>query len=574
MRFKDILISAGLSLVLGICAFSAIGANKSQKVSADPEETKTITFDNFEGLLELSWPNDTCDFTSEGYAFKGRGIDTDKSNVYGYDTGTGFSFRGFSSYLNSVTKIPGNIVSVTLYTFSCQKISVNYSVSCSTTSRNGQIVDNSTSYTLAGGQNHTFVNSVSGASYFNVFCDNYNEYNNQPPGCVDKIVVEYVPVAEDYKLFVVDEHVTSDNTSGDGWSYDPDTNTLNLNNFTFDDDTPSKHSFTYQGNSFDNVEHVILYYGDNETFTINVTGNNNIYLPKDGWTTYGIAVCANLVIKGDGELNIVANHDYYTWAFFSFFHHYYRFTETVKITTRSIVTYGCYVNQQNSIQSYFYFGEDVTLDMTAVSRNVLPIRPAFSSYHYELGADFGLWEDEAGTQGRALFKGSEPLPLDYNDGLYRRLRYPYSYNHDHDWKYVANGNEITATCEGGEEPCEITEGLTLTLKAPIGDMQYDGNARVATFEAGYNAEAFPDAQNKIKYYKDDAEVNSCVNVGKYTAKVTFGDATASVDFEIVGAKVEDPNNPDVTVEVDDETVPNNIELRVDIRNDVKEKDIE
>ena len=158
MKFKNILISAGLSLVLGICTFSAIGANKSQKVSADPEETKTITFDNFEGLLELSWPNDTCDFTSEGYAFKGRGIDTDKSNVYGYDTGTGFSFRGFSSYLNSVTKIPGNIVSVTLYTFSCQKISVNYSVSCSTTSQNGQVVDNSTSYTLAGGQNHKFQN--------------------------------------------------------------------------------------------------------------------------------------------------------------------------------------------------------------------------------------------------------------------------------------------------------------------------------------------------------------------------------------------------------------------------------
>lgn len=570
MKFKNILISAGLSLVLGICTFSAIGANKSQKVSADPEETKTITFDNFEGLLELSWPNDTCDFTSEGYAFKGRGIDTDKSNVYGYDTGTGFSFRGFSSYLNSVTKIPGNIVSVTLYTFSCQKISVNYSVSCSTTSQNGQVVDNSTSYTLAGGQNHTFVNSVSGASYFNVFCDNYNEYGTQPPGCVDKIVVTYVPVPEDYKLFVVNEHVTSDHTSGDGWSYDPSTNTLNLNNFTFDDDTPSKHSFTYQGNSFDNVEHVILYYGDNETFTINATGVNNIYLPKDGWTTYGIAVCANLVIKGDGELNIVANHDYYTWAFFSFFHHYYRFTETVKITTRSIVTYGCYVNQQNSIQSYFYFGEDVTLDMTAVSRNVLPIRPAFSSYHYELGADFGLWEDEAGTQGRALFKGGEPLPLDYNDGLYRRLRYPYSYNHDHDWDYIADGNKITATCNGGTDPCEITEGLTLTLNAPT-DLEFSNTKKVATFEPGYNKEAFPNPQ--IKYYKDGSEVTECVNVGKYTAKVTFGEATASVDFEIVGAKITDPENPDVTVEIDDEPVPDNVELRVEVRTDVAEKDI-
>ncbi len=374
-----------------------------------------------------------------------------------------------------------------------------------------------------------------------------------------------------YKLYVGDEEVTSDHTSGDGWSYDPSTTTLTLDNYTFDSATAPKHSFTYNGESFDNVEHVILYYGDSDMFTINAKGVNNINLPE-AWAIYGIAVCSNLTIKGDGELNIIANHDYYTWAFYSFCHAYFEFTETVKITTRSIVAYGHYANQtlEASIQCYFYFGKDVTLDMIAVSRNVLPIRPAFNRYHYKLEADFGLWTDEAGTEGRTLFKGNEPLPQDYNDGLYRRLRYPYSYNHDHDWSYTADGNKITATCSGGTDPCEITEGLTLTLNAPT-DLEFSNTKKVATFESGYNKEAFPNPQ--IKYYKDGSEVTECINVGKYTAKVTFGEATASVDFEIVGAEVTDPNNPDVTVEVDDEVIPDNIELRVEVRTDVAEKDI-
>ena len=49
-------------------------------------------------------------------------------------------------------------------------------------------------------------------------------------------------------------------------------------------------------------------------------------------------------------------------------------------------------------------------------------------------------------------------------------------------------NKITATCNGGTDPCEITEGLTLTLNAPT-DLEFSNTAKVATFESGYNKEA-------------------------------------------------------------------------------------
>lgn len=140
--------------------------------------------------------------------------------------------------------------------------------------------------------------------------------------------------------------------------------------------------------------------------------------------------------------------------------------------------------------------------------------------------------------------------------------------HEHNWSYTASGATITAKCNAAD--CTITEGLTLTLKAPTGDIHYDGNAKAATLQEGYSAEAFPNPE--IKYFKDNAEVNECVNVGKYTAKVTFANATASVDFEIVGKTMNDLDEPSTKIQIDDAVVADNIELRVEVRTDVVQKD--
>ena len=104
--------------------------------------------------------------------------------------------------------------------------------------------------------------------------------------------------------------------------------------------------------------------------------------------------------------------------------------------------------------------------------------------------------------------------------------------HTHDFTYSATGATITATCT---DNCDIADGLTLTISAPT-ELTYDGSAKAASLSTGYNTTAFPD-EYTIKYYQGASEVEAA-NVkaaGDYTAKVTVGDATASVDFIIVKA---------------------------------------
>ena len=104
--------------------------------------------------------------------------------------------------------------------------------------------------------------------------------------------------------------------------------------------------------------------------------------------------------------------------------------------------------------------------------------------------------------------------------------------HIHSFTYTATGATITAACTAG---CDITEGLALTISAPT-ELTYDGSAKAATLSTGYNTTAFP-GEYMIKYYKGANEIEAA-NVkaaGDYTAKVTVGEATASVDFTIAKA---------------------------------------
>lgn len=106
------------------------------------------------------------------------------------------------------------------------------------------------------------------------------------------------------------------------------------------------------------------------------------------------------------------------------------------------------------------------------------------------------------------------------------------YEHIHNFTYEDFDNQIMAKCT---ELCNITEGLVLTLKAPS-DLEYDGKAKAITFEEDYSKVAFDNIV--VKYYKNDIEVEAAIDLGTYVTKVTFGDATAEIEFEIVkGAPV-------------------------------------
>ena len=100
--------------------------------------------------------------------------------------------------------------------------------------------------------------------------------------------------------------------------------------------------------------------------------------------------------------------------------------------------------------------------------------------------------------------------------------------HAHSWNYTADGNTITASCTNG---CDITEGLTMTISAPT-SLEYDGNPKEATLSTNYNTTAFPDTYT-IEYYSGTTKLSGAPsNKGSYTAKVTAGNATASVEFTI------------------------------------------
>ncbi|MBQ7147356.1 MAG: hypothetical protein IJR96_01255 [Pseudobutyrivibrio sp.] len=118
--------------------------------------------------------------------------------------------------------------------------------------------------------------------------------------------VEYVIVvtdAESYNLWVGTTQVTSDTTSGSGWSYDHSTTTLTLNGFTFNS------SIGHSGTSARgyNTSGGIYYNGTSATLKINLVGNNTIkvggYQATAPYGT-GIYSAGNLKILGTGKLTI------------------------------------------------------------------------------------------------------------------------------------------------------------------------------------------------------------------------------------------------------------------------------
>ena len=97
--------------------------------------------------------------------------------------------------------------------------------------------------------------------------------------------------ASDYGLVVDDANVTSDRTSGDGWSYNPTTNTLTLTNYNYSQD--GWRYGDYSGG---------IYCLSN--LTIKLIGNNSVnntysYQFND---SCGIYVSGRLTITGDGSL--------------------------------------------------------------------------------------------------------------------------------------------------------------------------------------------------------------------------------------------------------------------------------
>ncbi|MED9969502.1 MAG: right-handed parallel beta-helix repeat-containing protein, partial [Ruminococcus sp.] len=107
-------------------------------------------------------------------------------------------------------------------------------------------------------------------------------------------VVPFTTSAAENGLYVNNVYANT-TTSGNGWSFDTQTNTLTLENYNF--------SGVGSAPPYDST--VIMYYPQNGTLTINLKGTNTIVQGNGtNRTWWGIYCRSDLVITGDGTLNI------------------------------------------------------------------------------------------------------------------------------------------------------------------------------------------------------------------------------------------------------------------------------
>ncbi len=107
--------------------------------------------------------------------------------------------------------------------------------------------------------------------------------------------------------------------------------------------------------------------------------------------------------------------------------------------------------------------------------------------------------------------------------------------HTHDYIYTANDNVITATCSNKEGFCPDTNGGTLTISAPA-ELYTDGTI---SREPVIDNQLVEVADYTVTYSTADGTAPK--TPGTYTASVTLGGATASVEFTLLNyvAKVTD-----------------------------------
>ena len=119
--------------------------------------------------------------------------------------------------------------------------------------------------------------------------------------------------------------------------------------------------------------------------------------------------------------------------------------------------------------------------------------------------------------------------------------------HEHDWSYTlgSDGTAISAVCGNADGLCGNTNGGSVTIAPPSGELIYDGSAKAAKLTTtGWTAADV----GEIVYQKDGSALSAVpVDAGTYTASITLGEgnkaATASVKYTIQRA---DPKASDFT----------------------------
>ena len=231
--------------------------------------------------------------------------------------------------------------------------------------------------------------------------------------------------------------------------------------------------------------------------------------------------------------------------------------DDISITGGTVIASG----EENGISAGWYGENDtITIDENVISVTISSSGKAISGKLLNKLSGKG-WTNVAGTEGETTIEA-----VNEAQEVAETLKKIYFSSHEHNFTYTANGATITATCkangcslppttEGGSDHVAklILVKPTLTTYGQSGD----GISAAATLTG---LSDFKTATNKnvaatdIKYIGRDGttyEENTTAptDAGKYTAKITVEEKTASVDYEIAQATttiIANPTPSDIT----------------------------
>ena len=348
-----------------------------------------------------------------------------------------------------------------------------------------------------------------------------------------------VTVIGGYPVWVGGEQVWKDVPSGTGWSYNPDSKTLTLS------------GYSYSGTGYNNR----AIYAEGE-LNIVLTGENTVAITNS--TGNGIYVQGNLTIGGEGTLSASGPN-------------FGLFTNGGNITINS-GTVTATAEQEAAIRSN---GGGVLINGGTVTATE-PHRGISASNSVQIsggtvvatGTDSSGWGIDCpggsftvtggefttsggksainGNPSMTIGKGLSVFAGDEAPGIDVTATFASSHaqkwvhirpSHKHSFTYEQgtgeNANTITATCANSDGYCPLpNKQAALTIVAPARTTYGGSESAEATIEGSIDGVENP----SIVYKKGDATLPSVpTDAGTYTASITLGEATASVEYTIAKA---------------------------------------
>ena len=143
------------------------------------------------------------------------------------------------------------------------------------------------------------------------------------------------------------------------------------------------------------------------------------------------------------------------------------------------------------------------------------------------------------TDGGWIKKGNFPSDIpDYGIALSDGGKTVQLQTHRHSWEYIVSEDGTTITEHCTAENCGLPEGNggSVIIKAPVGNLIYDGQEKAAVLE---NTLISKVPVSEITYTKDGTAITGTpTDAGTYTAAVTVGEETATVQYTIAQSGTE------------------------------------